>query len=113
MANTAVKDVSSLFLNRTVPAAGKAAGGGDFQKVWNRQLNKGLSDSAAGDSNSQKQNKISEKKNDGFQEKAPVKENDAVCGFIPGERSGRNCFGRQGYSGVWGRTDNRIGSRGI
>ena len=78
MANTAVKDVSSLFLNRTVPVAGKAAGGGDFQKVWNRQLNKGLSDSAAGDSNSQKQNKISEKKNDGFQEKAPVKENDGT-----------------------------------
>ncbi len=47
MANTAVKDVSSLFLNRTVPAAGKAAGGGDFQKVWNRQLNKGLSDRSA------------------------------------------------------------------
>lgn len=73
MANTAVKDVSSLFLNQAVPVAKTATGNnGDFHKVWNSQVNKGLSDGAAGDSNSQKQDKISEKKGDGLQEKASV-----------------------------------------
>lgn len=74
MANTAVKDVSSLFLKQAVPVAKTSAGSGDFHKVWSSQMNKGLS--TAGDSNSQKQNKISEKDSGSFQEKVSAKKDN-------------------------------------
>lgn len=76
---TVVKDVRSMFLNQAVPAAGKAAAsGGGFQKVWNRQMSKGISDSTARDTDIQNQNKVSGQHKDASQENAPVQKDEGT-----------------------------------
>lgn len=90
MANTAVKDVSSLFLNQAVPAAGKAAAGsGEFHKVWSSQMNKGASNSAADNSNSQNQSKISGQNKDSIREKAPMQKDDEKQPVASSEAAGQ------------------------
>lgn len=55
--STAVRDVSSAFLNRaTVSTTGRnAAAGGDFHKVWSSQMSKGATGGAVQDGGNQNQ----------------------------------------------------------
>ena len=72
---TGVKDVRSMFLNQTVPAAGKAGvSGGDFQKVWSSQMSKGASDGTVRDTNVQ--NHVSGQRGDSAQENTPVQKEE-------------------------------------
>ena len=51
MTSTAVKGVGSLFADMTATQAGKnAPGAGNFQDVWNDQLNKNAAENTFSDS---------------------------------------------------------------